>query len=355
MASVGDTIRGASSAAGIIPGWGTAIAGLGTIAGGIADMFTAKKQKEQAENLRKQTMAMKPLPLQKEQLQKLDATKFAALAGLPTYELYKNALNEQGAQSLRNIRQTAPTGSAALEATTAVNMAQNAALNDLAAKDALAKLELQKEARTAMGEVGALKDAQRLRTDKLQMAGLEQVSKLENAATYNRTLGLKNIAGALGKGGAALAAMYSKNPATQTTTEAQPAATGTTATTETPEKQSLITGTAQSDDQPFEQNSITPTEDIQGRYDFLLKKGKLTPKEMSELSNYSIILSTPQQPTTGGKLTSQQQQETTQQGAENKLTPQEQQEYDTLIGMPYADMTDAQMKRLVDLIDKKDK
>lgn len=178
---------------------GAILSGVAALGGGIASLIASQKQKEQAENLRKQTMAMKPLPLQKEQLQKLDATKFAALAGLPTYELYKNALNEQGAQSLRNIRQTAPTGSAALEATTAVNMAQNAALNDLAAKDALAKLELQKEARTAMGEVGALKDAQRLRTDKLQMAGLEQVSKLENASTYNKQLGLTTMLGAAGK------------------------------------------------------------------------------------------------------------------------------------------------------------
>ena len=304
--AVGDTIRNVSSIAGIVPGWGTAIAGLGTVAGGIADMFTAKKQREQAEKLRKETLATKPLGLQEEQRQKLEATKYAALAGLPTYELYKNALNEQSAQSMRNIRQTAPTGSAALEATSAVNIAQNAALNDLAAKDAMAKLELQKEVRGALGEVGALKDAQRLRTDRLQMAGMEQVSKLENAATYNRTLGLKNIAGALGKGGAALATFYSKEPATNIATtqqQAQPAAA--TTTTQQINTPAPTTNTTQQIVEPTTQMQQPVNNEIDATTKTLLK-----------------------------------------------LTPSEQQEFDELYKMPTGEMTTEQVRRFNELYDK---
>lgn len=267
------------------------LGGIAAAGGAIADIITSQKQRQQAANLRKQTMAMKPLGLQKEQLQKLEATKFAALAGLPTYELYKNALQEQGAQSLRNIRQTAPTGSSALEATSAVNVAQNAALNDLAAKDALAKLELQKEARTAMGEVGALKDAQRLRTDKLQMAGLEQVSKLENAATYNQTLGLKNIAGAFGKTFGALSSM--NKPTTTVTEPTTTTPTATTATTETPgldgrsytEMQHASTSTVKGTDL-----SAGEAADINIQLNELLAKESLTESEKFTASELRRLL-----------------------------------------------------------------
>lgn len=269
---VGNIFRSVGSLGSMFGPYGAIFSGLGAIGGGIVDMATGAKQSEQEKIKAKEAMAMKPLPPQKEQMQKLRAIEFASRFGLPNYELAKNALNEQAAQGVRGIRQTAPTGGAALEAISNVGINQNAALNQLSIQDAIARMEKEKEFRGTLGEIGGIKDAQRARTDALQQAMLTQREKLANAATYNKALGIKTILGAVGQGLGAATALNKKGGATDATGQQ----TNDQAADQTTDQQDTTTQEISAQEADQLANDIInadPTITLEEAYNMLIQKG----------------------------------------------------------------------------------
>lgn len=278
MKNIGGAMQGISPLFGMIPMVGGVLSTAMSIGGGLLEKQEAKKQAEQAERQRKEAMALKPRPIQKEYQQKLDAAKFASLSGMPGYDIYKNQLQETTGQGMRAARQTAPTGSANLEAVSRLNLAENTAMQDLMAKDAATRFGLQKEVRDTLAEVGGQKQMQQNIADVRRMEMLGRVAQLENAALYNRVMGAKNILGAIGKGANALAMSGTLPnqtlPQTQTT---QPIATPETADL----SGSKFTDTLPQNTSTFKGTDLTAQQaaDVQTQLNELLAKDSLTESE----------------------------------------------------------------------------
>lgn len=169
-----------------------------TIAGGAMQTNTAKEQKEQAENLRKQTRDMQIDAMVPQYLQKFRGTKSLALAGLPGMDKYEDMLATNLAANLKAIKENSVRGGSTVNAISQILEQQNVATNELAAKNDAYKSGLQRE---ALGDLWNIGDKQReleLNLQGRQAEGYRQANALEAAGTANKQTGINTITGALG-------------------------------------------------------------------------------------------------------------------------------------------------------------
>ena len=175
------------------------------IAGGLLEQSAAKKQQEQAAKAREEALGLKPANIQGEFYQKFRADKAAELAGLPGKQLWQNMLDQRLAGDVRSIRESAPTGAAALAAASAAMGRQSSDLNTLAIKDAEFKAMQAKDTRNTLWDLGLQKNRQEDIRNVRQREGLTAASALENAATYNKQNAINKILGTVGGTASAIA------------------------------------------------------------------------------------------------------------------------------------------------------
>lgn len=195
--TAGSVIKTISPALNAIPYVGSILSMVGTGVGGFLEADAAKKQAQQAEKIRTDALKMKPAGLDAKFQQKLIADKAAALEGLPGKQLWQKMLDEKTATDLRAIRESSPSGAAALTAASAALGRENNDLNTLAIKDAEFKAGLNKDARNTLWDLGLQSNRQEDIMNQKQGNALQAASGLDAAATYNKQGGINKIIGGI--------------------------------------------------------------------------------------------------------------------------------------------------------------
>lgn len=191
-----DVVGGVGSVAGLVPGWGTAIAVGANLISGLMKSGAAKKQAERAEQLRAQPVQKQPI--RPEFLQKLRRDEMIALAGRPDYSQAKENIETAAAQSFRNIADVAPDPQATL---TAINQAlynKNAAIQNLDASNAVARIEGMRQVGEDIGMIGEKQRELELQQREDKQFLSKAATNLENAATANKMGAADQILGGIG-------------------------------------------------------------------------------------------------------------------------------------------------------------
>jgi len=173
------------------------ISGVTAAAGGISKAIAAKKQKEQAEKIRKDALNTKVQPLNPEFLAKKRMDNMAYLSGLPGYGLAKENIDEQAATNLRAIRENSPTGAATVSAISSALQLGNKANRELDINNAEFRAKKLSDVGNTEWAIGEKQRQLEDIRDQTKREGLTAASAMENAATANKMNAANTITGAI--------------------------------------------------------------------------------------------------------------------------------------------------------------
>lgn len=195
--TTGSVIKNVSPVLSAIPFVGGILSAAGTMVGGYLEQDAAKKQQEQAANLRKQATAMMPNKIQSEYGAKYRGDMAAALGGLPGIDMYKQFLADNMATHMRAIKENSPNGGAAVNAMSLALGQENAAVNKLGLSSAEYSANKMDEALKDLWGIGGKKDEQQAILDEKKKAIFSQANNLEAAGTSNKMGGINKMIGGL--------------------------------------------------------------------------------------------------------------------------------------------------------------
>jgi len=192
----GKVIKNISPMLSAIPVVGSFLSGIGTVFGGAIEADSAARQKSQAEKVRNYALQSKAQEMQSEYGKHLRLKEMAALSGLPGLQQHQQALEAQGADTARAIRESS-NGAATLAAIVATQGLQNQSLSDIMAKNEAYKSDALKDVGSALLGIGGEKQSLQDKADAVKRQGLQAASAFDAASTYNKMGGINKILGAL--------------------------------------------------------------------------------------------------------------------------------------------------------------
>lgn len=193
--TAGSVVKGVSPMLGMIPYVGPLLSMGGSMLGGYLEQDAAKKQTEQAANLRKQANAMMPNKIQSEYGAKYRGDMAAALAGMPGIDMYKQFLADNMATHMRGIALNSPNGGAAVNAMSLALGQENAAVNKLGLSSAEYSANKMDEALKDILDIGGKKDKQQEILDEKKKLMFSQANNLEASGLSNKMGGINKMIG----------------------------------------------------------------------------------------------------------------------------------------------------------------
>lgn len=199
---IGTGLAVASPALNFVPYVGPLLSAAAAVGSGFLEKDAARRQQEQAANLRNQASALTPEALSPNLQASQQARNLAAQSNMPGLEFYKNALSQAMAGQIRAIHQNSPNGARAVNAISLLYGQQNDALGKLGAQNAQYRGTLGAEARQGLYDTGIQQRALQLFRDQERDKIFGQANNLDVASTTNKLTGGQTILGALGSTGA---------------------------------------------------------------------------------------------------------------------------------------------------------
>lgn len=185
-------------------GIGAGINTLASIGSGISDLIAAGKQRREAAQLRTDAKNLQVQPIRQEFKDKLRQDQMLGLSGLPGYELANQAIGSNTANAVRSIRESSQSGAQALAGVGAAVTKQNEATNQLSLDNMKYKAGEEQQVGADLLTIGneeqSLIDKRDAKRDKI----LDAATAQENAATYNKSAGIKTILGGVSQGASSI-------------------------------------------------------------------------------------------------------------------------------------------------------